>query len=100
MLFRNKDYSRFGASTVDHQADEVPSSLPRNSPPQATGGNNNEKNKTLTILHWNAEGISRNKLALANRLKKEDIDVAYPRIKFNTTSQTWTQIQYERIPNL
>ncbi|GFR94977.1 RNA-directed DNA polymerase from mobile element jockey [Elysia marginata] len=76
MMFRNMDYSRLGASTVDPQADEVPGSLPRKSPPQATGGNKNEKNKILTILHWNAECISRKKLALANRLKKEDIDVA------------------------
>ncbi|GFS03922.1 reverse transcriptase homolog protein [Elysia marginata] len=58
------------------KADEVPGSLPRKSPPQATGGNNNEMNTILTILHWNAKGISRKKLALANRLKKEDIDVA------------------------
>ncbi|GFS25231.1 AP-like endonuclease/reverse transcriptase [Elysia marginata] len=57
-------------------ADEVPGSLPRKSPPQATGRNNNKRNKILTILHWNAEGISRKKLALANQLKKEDIDVA------------------------
>ncbi|GFR87491.1 RNA-directed DNA polymerase from mobile element jockey [Elysia marginata] len=76
MMFRNMDYSRLGASSVDPQADEVPGSLPRKSPPQATGRNINERNKSLTILHWNAKGISRKKLALANRLKKEDIDVA------------------------
>merc|ERR1712237_79967 len=32
--------------------------------------------RPLKILQWNAEGISRKKLTLANKLKKDDIDVA------------------------
>ena len=39
--------------------------------------NNNVNNdNVLNILHWNAEGIQNKKATLAERLRKEDIDVA------------------------
>ena len=79
----------------------MPGSLPRKSPPQATGGasastwgtrsgaqrksstghtNRVQQPKsvqhTLKILQWNAEGISPKKLALTYKLRAEKIDIA------------------------
>ena len=35
-----------------------------------------QENKTINIIHWNAEGVYRKKIPLVQRLKKEDVDVA------------------------
>ena len=32
--------------------------------------------KLLTVLQWNAEGVSKEKIPLAERLRKKDIDIA------------------------
>ena len=71
MLSSNYDSSH-GASSVVSQAEEVPGSLPRRSPPQATG----EPKNRLKILQWNCESISNKKLQLTNKLKNADIDIA------------------------
>lgn len=93
-----------GATPVEsRQAGGVPDSLPRRSPPLATGGTSasswgarrrarrlnatGQKSKKrvpktepprqpLRILQWNAEGITRKKRALSARLHAEKIDVA------------------------
>ena len=71
MMLRNYDSSH-GASSVESQAEEVPGSLPRRSPPKATG----ETKHKLKILQWNCESIRNKKLQLINKLKNADIDIA------------------------
>ncbi|KAK3760362.1 hypothetical protein RRG08_030623 [Elysia crispata] len=71
MMLRNYDSSH-GASSVESQAEEVPGSLPRKSPPKATG----ETKHKLKILQWNCESIRNKKLQLINKLKNADIDIA------------------------
>ena len=71
MLSSNYDSSH-GASSVVSLAEEVPGSLPRRSPPQATG----EPKNRLKIFQWNCESISNKKLQLTNKLKNADIYIA------------------------
>ena len=61
MMIGQIDNSRHGASSVSPQAEEVPGSLPRRSPPQATEENIELNEKPLKILQWNAEGVNRKK---------------------------------------
>ena len=74
MMLNNQNKVRHGASTVVNQAEEVPGSLPRRSPPQTTG--KTKENQKIKILQWNCESIQNKKLQLANKLKEEDIDIA------------------------
>ena len=91
---------RFGARSLDsYQGDREPGPVPQRDPPQATGGNRNSgrgkrrkkrrvtrrerrmegnpnPRRSLNILQWNAEGVFRKKLELAERMNKENIDIA------------------------
>ena len=40
---------------------------------KATG---HQEDKTINLIHWNAEGVYKKKIPLIQRLKKEDVDVA------------------------
>ena len=44
----------------------------------ATGNNPTTKKRTkpLTVMQWNAEGLSKKKIPLAERLRRENVDVA------------------------
>ena len=91
---------RYGARSLDsYQGDREPGPVPQRDPPQATGGNRNSgrgkrrkkrrvtrrerrmegnpnPRRSLNILQWNAEGVFRKKLELAERMNKENIDIA------------------------
>ena len=91
--------SRCGALLLEtRRGGRVPGPMPQGGPPLATGGHRapfrggarrrvprtkatgydrgEEKAKRLTVLQWNAEGISRKKVPLAKRLHEENIDIA------------------------
>ena len=40
---------------------------------KATG---HQEDKTINLIHWNAEGVYKKKIPLIQRLKMEDVDVA------------------------
>ena len=93
---------RYGASPVEsRQAEEVPGSQPRRSPPPTTGGTSastrgarsrdqrkksigqqqpkdskESTRKTLQEMQWNAEGAFNKKLALTRKLHDLKIDIA------------------------
>ena len=99
MLVENNSMCHGALLVNSRQARKVPGSLPRRSPPQATGGtsvpprsarrgsqrlnatgspnyDNHSSDNILKILQWNCEGISRKKEALKVFLHKENIQVA------------------------
>ena len=100
MILANNESKGHGVSTVDsHQAGEVPGSLPRRSPPPATGDTSlsswkarrgsgsinvtgpnipiiSDSSDQIKIAQWNCEGISKKKGALKIFLHKEKIDIA------------------------
>ena len=63
-----------GVGSVDRQAGTAPGPQPQRGPPSATG-RTIDKETTLNIAHWNAEGIRKKKPELQNFLSKEKIDV-------------------------
>ena len=100
MILANNQTKGHGVLPVDsHQAGEVPGSLPRRSPPPATGGTSlsswkarrgsgsinitgpnipviSDSSDQIKIAQWNCEGISKKKEALKIFLHKEKIDIA------------------------
>ena len=100
MILANNQTKGHGVLPVDsHQAGEVPGTLPRRSPPPATGGTSlsswkarrrsgsinvtgpkipviSDSSDQIKIAQWNCEGISKKKEALKIFLHKEKIDIA------------------------
>ena len=86
---------RCGALLIEsRQESRVPGPMPRRGPPYTTGGTSYfsrgvrrrderqiaigqlNRQLSLKILQWNAEGISKKKDALLNRLSEHKIDIA------------------------
>ncbi|KAK7091308.1 hypothetical protein V1264_009008 [Littorina saxatilis] len=100
MTDNNGNDSRYGARPLEtHQGGRVPGPVPQRGSYHATGGprspfcggarrrvrrvnatgydrNEDVEPRPLRVLQWNAEGISKKKLPFAERLHKEDIDIA------------------------
>ena len=100
MILANNQTKGHGVLPVDsQQAGEVPGSVPRKSPPPATGGSSlsswkdrrgsgsitvtgpkipviSDSSDQIKIAQWNCEGISKKKEALKIFLHKEKIDIA------------------------
>ena len=99
-MSKSPNDTRCGARSLSsRQGDREPGPVPQRDPPKATGGNRfsrsvkrqkkrrvtrkerraeekASKRKTLNLLQWNAEGVFHKKIALAERMSKENIDIA------------------------
>ncbi|KAH3692062.1 hypothetical protein DPMN_194939 [Dreissena polymorpha] len=90
MTIQSTSYQRCGAESLGSlQGDSVPGSVPRQSPPKATGGHsfkNTKRRRTgfnkpmmrkvkqqhFTVMHWNAEGVFNKKAELEHTLHEEN----------------------------